>query len=170
MGDRRIKHISVAALFTAMVVLMTSIIKIPTPATQGYLNFGDVMVLLTAILLGKKYGAVAGGIGSALADLLGGYASFAVFTLIIKGIEGYIAGLLAYRMGKRPSTTRLVIAAAIGGTWMVLGYFLAESLMMGPKAALGEVPMNFIQAGAGIIVSIPIAKALLNTDMFKDYK
>lgn len=168
MKDKRIKQISVAALFTAMVVVMTSIIKIPTPATQGYLNFGDIMVLLTAMLLGKKYGAVAGGIGSALADLLGGYASFAVFTLIIKGIEGYIAGLLAYRGDRKPSTLRMIIGAAVGGIWMVLGYFLAETLMMGAKAAIVEVPENFIQAGAGIAASIPIAKALLKTNIFKD--
>lgn len=169
MGDKRIKQISVAALFTAMVVVMTSVIKIPTPATQGYLNFGDIMVLLTAILLGRKYGALAGGIGSALSDLLGGYASFAIFTLIIKGIEGYIAGLLVYGGGRKPSTLRMIIAAAAGGIWMVLGYFLAETLMMGAKAALGEVPANFVQAGAGIAASIPIARALLKTNMFKDF-
>ena len=39
---------------------------------------------------------VAGGLGSALADLLTGYAHWAPWTLVIKGIEGWIAAAIGF--------------------------------------------------------------------------
>lgn len=41
---------------------------------QGYVNLGDCAVLISAWMLGPLYGGAAAGIGSALADLLSGYA------------------------------------------------------------------------------------------------
>ena len=52
------------------------------------------MVYTTAILFGPLVGAFAGGIGSMFADLFLGYSHFAPATLIIKGLEGAIVGLL----------------------------------------------------------------------------
>ena len=56
------------------------------------------MVYTTAILFGPFIGAVAGGVGSMLADVILGYHIYAPGTLIIKGVEGFIVGLLVQRL------------------------------------------------------------------------
>ena len=62
----------IAALFAALTCIGTMIIKIPTP-TNGYIHPGDGFVLLSGLLLGPVWGALAAGFGSALSDLIGGY-------------------------------------------------------------------------------------------------
>ncbi|HAS73556.1 MAG TPA: hypothetical protein DCS67_05375 [Clostridiales bacterium UBA8960] len=62
------------ALMTALVFITTSIIKIPIPFTGGYIHAGDMCIFIAGILLGPVHGALAAGIGSAMADFLGGYA------------------------------------------------------------------------------------------------
>ncbi len=78
---------------TVVVALMTLFVRIPLP-TRGYFNVGDVAVVFAGLVLGSLsrerrfgWGAAAGGIGSALADIIGGYAIFAPVTLIAKGLE-----------------------------------------------------------------------------------
>jgi uncharacterized membrane protein len=85
------------AAFIALVTASTLLIKIPVPVTQGYINLGDAAVIIAALLFGPRTGLIAGGIGLALADWLGGYAHWAPFTLIIKGLEGFLVGLIATR-------------------------------------------------------------------------
>ncbi|MGH2436917.1 MAG: ECF transporter S component, partial [bacterium] len=92
----RTRELTVLALLIALTTAATMVIRIPVPATQGYLNLGDSMVYVSALLFGPLAGLVAGGIGSALADWLGGYAQFALYTLVIKGLEGLLVGLIAW--------------------------------------------------------------------------
>lgn len=67
----KLKMMVMTALFIALGYVATSLLVIPIPG-GGYLNLGDTIVLLGAYLLGPVYGAVAGGLGPALADLLAG--------------------------------------------------------------------------------------------------
>ena len=87
-----IRTLTYTALMTAFVFITTSVIKIPIPFTNGYIHAGDTAIFLGGILLGPIHGAVAAGIGSAMADLLGGYAHWALPTLLIKGLMGFIVG------------------------------------------------------------------------------
>ncbi|MGY8825029.1 MAG: ECF transporter S component [Candidatus Latescibacterota bacterium] len=61
------------ALLMALVATATMVLRLPTPATEGYINLGDVVIVAAALLFGPWAGAVAGGVGSAMADVLGGY-------------------------------------------------------------------------------------------------
>ena len=70
------KDLCLTALFTAIVFVMTFVPKIPIPL--GYAHLGDAAVLLAVVLLGRKQGAIAGAVGSALADLIGGFALWIV--------------------------------------------------------------------------------------------
>lgn len=151
--------VALYALTAAAVMTLTLVIRVPIPATGGYLNFGDVAIFLFALLFGGKVGAFAGGFGSALADLVG-YPVYAPFTLLIKGAEGFLAGYLA---AKR-SLWRDLLAWAVGATAMVLGYFTVESVFFGGvAAALVEVPSNLLQVFSGAVVGIPLAQALRKT-------
>lgn len=101
---------AMTAIMTALVTLTTYIVQIPIPATKGVFNIGDSMVYVSALLFGPYVGAFSGGVGSMLSDVLGGYPLYAPATLIIKGAEGAVVGLLSQRLssgsfkgkGKRP--------------------------------------------------------------------
>ena len=93
--------ISLAALMTALVTVLTVLFQIYVPATQGYFNFGEVGVYLTAVLFGPVIGGFAGGFGSMVADLATGYVIYAPGTLVIKGLEGFIVGYLSFMFRDR---------------------------------------------------------------------
>src|SRR5512143_1944215 len=94
--------IAIAAIMIAVTTVFTLLIRVPVPATQGYINFSDVAIYFAAATFGPWVGLVAGGLGAALADLLGGYAQFAPLTLLAHGLQGLLAGALV-RRGK-PAT------------------------------------------------------------------
>ncbi|MGA2386140.1 MAG: ECF transporter S component [Candidatus Bathyarchaeia archaeon] len=148
-----------AGIMAALVAVATFAVQVPIPATKGYLNFGDIMIFASALTFGPIIGGFAGGVGSALSDVASGYAStYAPFTLIIKGTEGIIAGLIA----KRGSKKRNILAVAVAGAEMVSGYFLAEffGLSLGWAAAT-EVPFNILQIAVGGAIGVPIAMVIM---------
>ncbi len=155
------RQLTAGALSTAVVTVATMALRVPVPATQGYINLGETAIYLTALLLGPGYGLVAGGLGSALADLLGGYAQFALFTLVIKAVEGWLAGTLFWKVLRGPNYTgaawvaRVLVACGVAGLWMVAGYFVVEFFFLGlGLAAAAEVPGNLFQVMSGLVVGL----------------
>ena len=71
--NNNLKKLILAALFAALSCVATMSIRIPTPGTGGYIHPGDAIVILSGVILGPVWGFFAGGIGSALSDLIGGY-------------------------------------------------------------------------------------------------
>jgi uncharacterized membrane protein len=158
--------LALAATFAALVFVVTSQIPpITIPATSGYFNFGETIIYIAALVFGPFAGALAGGVGSMLADVFLGFAAFAPGTLVIKGLEGAIVGFLNTKLRKHISnlTVCASISAVIGGLEMVTGYFLYEQLALGyPFAfALVEVPFNLVQMAVGLVVAIPVMHAVL---------
>ncbi|MBS4026220.1 MAG: ECF transporter S component [Clostridia bacterium] len=145
--------IALYGVLMALTVIMTMVIQIPLPSSAGYLNLGDMVIFLTAILLGKKAGFIVGGIGSALADILLGWGFYAPITFIAKGLEGFVAGwLLETHWGKKYP----IIPTLIGGIIMASSYYFAEIFMYGAKAALVNLPANIGQGTFGAMVAITI--------------
>src|SRR5690554_5335161 len=101
------KRLAYTGIMTAIVFIATWTIRIPVPATNGYIHPGDGMVFLAAIVLGWKYGLFAAGMGSMLADIIGGYPHWAVPTLIIKSVMALFVGL-AFKL--RSKTSKAVFA------------------------------------------------------------
>lgn len=160
-----VRTLTLLALLIALTTVATMIVQIPIPATQGYINVGDAMVFTSALLFDPAAGLLAGGVGSALADWFSGYQQFAPYTLVIKGLEGLIAGLIAWGLLKgRPRATAVGIASTIaamviGGAVMVGGYYAVEQFIMG-KAAAAEVPGNLFQVLAGVVIATPVTLIL----------
>ncbi|MDO4301714.1 MAG: ECF transporter S component [Clostridia bacterium] len=153
------KKLCIMGLLIALTCVATMCIHIPIPATNGYINVGDSIILVSAVLFGGPYGLAAGGIGSALADLLLGYTNYVPVTLVVKGIEGLLVAIIA---GKNADffTVRKIAAAILGVAWMVLGYFIFESFMYGVAAAAESVISNCIQAGGSFVIFIILGFAL----------
>ncbi len=150
--------IGLLAVLIALVAVFTLVPRVPVPATGGYANLSSVAITFTGLVFGPFVGAVAGGIGTAIADLLGGFLPFAPLSLIAHGLEGFLIGFLG--RGQR-SVWRMLLAWLIGSLAMMAVYFVGESLFLtGPAAALAEVPFNAFQAALGAIVGIPLVLAV----------
>ncbi len=148
---------AISAIMAALVAVATNFIKVPTPATGGYINIGDTMVMFAAMVFGPVVGVFAGGVGSALGDIIGGYAGWAPITLVVKGLEGLTVGYIAKRSD---NIGMLVVGGVVGGIIMVSGYFLFESYMFGMPAAATELPGNTVQAVTGILVGTGLAQII----------
>jgi len=146
-------QLSLMTVMTALVAVGTFIIRIPNPM-GGYFNVGDVMIFVSALTFNPIVGGFAGGVGSAISDMIG-FPVFVIPTLIIKGIEGFLAGLIT----NRKSILRDTLAVVVAGSEMIIGYFLVEyyPLQWGLGGALAEVPGNIAQIVIGGLVGIPIA-------------
>ena len=156
----KIKNLAIAALMAALACVATMIIKIPSPM-KGYLNLGDCVVLLSGWILSPGYGFLAAGLGSALADVFSGYATYAPATFIIKGAMALIAfacaKLMTKKIGVFPSQ---LIGGVLAEIAMVLGYFVFEGFLYGFAPSAVNIPANAAQGVAGIIIGILLIKIL----------
>ncbi|RCX17558.1 putative membrane protein [Anaerobacterium chartisolvens] len=160
----------VNGLFIALVFLCTYFTRIPGPVPPGYINFGDSVIIVGAILFGRGCGLISGSIGSAIADLASpGGIIFAPITFIVKGLEGYVAGAVAERSNAHKRKEVLRIAGAVAAALiMVLGYFIAECYILGIfdktfgyAAAIAELPFNLIQGGVSVVLGYLLSSVLL---------
>lgn len=143
------KDIVLTGLGMALVFISTLYIQIPN-ATQGYFNLGDGFILLFASIVDPVYAFLIGGLGSALADVAGGYAYYFIPTLLTKGLEGIVVSYLFKKYSKKIQLP----AYFLGGCIMVFGYFLAKIYLTGSiPTAFTEVPGNIFQGLAGIIIA-----------------
>jgi len=158
------------ALSIALVAAATAIFTIYVPATRGYFNLGETMVYFIALYFGPFIGAFAGGVGSALADLLLGYTIYAPATLLIKAAEGWAAGYLALRLTGREKTFRIFILSLI-----VSAGYLFVILIVGLYILSGEFEASFIMvmSAVGVIhpsIWYPLAVLAIATPLYLTVK
>lgn len=151
--------IALCAVFTALTCVFTMFIQIPVlPAMGGIVHFGNVPLFIAAALFGKKTGAIAGGVGMALSDLLTPWAVWAPVSLVVVGIMGFVFGLIVNR---RPSLPRLLLASLAVLLIKIAGYYIGEVILYGNwLAPLASVPGNITQIAVGAVISIPIIMTL----------
>ncbi|NLZ52899.1 MAG: ECF transporter S component [Thermoanaerobacteraceae bacterium] len=144
--DARIKKLASMGLFSALLVVTTVVLRFPIPTLNLYFNLGEAIIYLTALLYGAIPGALIGGVGSALADIIGGYPVWAPITFIIKGLEGYIVGSVAKK--------NRYFAVILGGITMMAGYAFAAGILYGIGAVPVELAGDFVQVSAGAVISL----------------
>lgn len=163
--------IVMTGLMMCLVTIATMFIKIPVPMTQGYVHLGDSMIFLSVLVLGKKRGTAAAGIGSALGDLFAGYAFWIPWTLAIKGIMAFIMGAIIEKFSKEGDieskgrvTLVEVLAMIAAGGEMVVGYYIAAGFMYGNWVSpIASMPWNIGQFVVGMIIAVLISTALYKT-------
>lgn len=161
--NNNLKKLILAALFAALSCVATMSIRIPTPGTGGYIHPGDAIVILSGVILGPVWGFFAGGIGSALSDLIGGYFIYVPITFGIKGLVALAAGLLYQKVGKNQKSR--YIAVILGGVADIIlvagGYFVCEFFIYGAGAA-ASIPANIIQGVGGLVISCILYPILIS--------
>ena len=157
------KKLVMTALFMALTMVATMFIRIPLPL--GYVNLGDVFVLLSVFILGPVYGTIAAGIGSGLADLFG-YITYAPGTLIIKSSMALVAWLIYAILLKATNKKMLavIVGGVVGAILMATGYFFYEILFFTtPAVAIVNAPWNLLQGGIGVALSVILMRVLTAT-------
>jgi uncharacterized membrane protein len=121
-------------------------------------NLSDVAVFFTAFTLGPIPGFVAGGVGTGLSDIVGGYPEFSWLSFIAHGLEGLLAGYIVQRGIGAGS---MMLGWLVGAAAMVICYFLGETLILtGVGPALGEAPFNILQVVIGGVVGAALTIAV----------
>ena len=160
MKNKQTYEIVLTGLGMALVFVATMFIKVPN-ALDGYFNLGDGFILLFASFLNPFESFLIGGLGSALADVAGGYGHYIFFTLIIKGIEAIVVSLLM----KNYSKPKQIASYTLGSVIMVFGYFIAKYMLKGSWiVACSEIPANVVQGLAGIVIALiayPVVKKIV---------
>ncbi|NHV60744.1 MAG: ECF transporter S component [Candidatus Verstraetearchaeota archaeon] len=148
----RARTIPLVAFYTGLVTVSTLIFTVYVPATRGYFNIGESAVYLVALLAGPYVGAFAGGVGSMLADLSLGYLFFAPATLVIKGIEGGVLGILAK---KAPSLSNRSWRLLSAGVAMILS---ASIFIVGRSYYVGSSELSIGLPGFSSTLSIALTE------------
>ncbi|MFN3336042.1 MAG: ECF transporter S component [Thermomicrobium sp.] len=139
--------IALSGVMIAVVFVATRFIQVPIPS--GYIHLGDIAIYTGAFLFGPIVGGISGAFGPMLADLTSGYGQYAPATLLLHGLQGLLAGWIGWRAG----IWRMILAVAIGGLVIVVGYFLYEVavLRIGLATATANVPFNLWQVVSGAV-------------------
>jgi uncharacterized membrane protein len=167
-NDKRIHfspalRIATLSVLTAATAFFTFAVRIPIAPTRGYLNLGDVVIYFAAFTFGPFTALFAGGLGTALADIISGYSQWAPISLLVHGLQGLAAGFIAGSAASASASRlnlRWLAAACAGTLVMCSGYLGGGALMVGFGAALVELPGNVVQNLAGVLGAIPLTLAV----------
>lgn len=154
------KQLVYAALGIALVFVCTVFVnvRLPIAANGGLIHLGNVPLFIIAMIYGRRYGALAGGIGMALFDVVGGWFIWAPFTLVIVGLMGYTIGAIC----EKNQTLKAYILALVAACLIkVVGYYGAEWIIYGNwLAPMASIPGNLIQIGLAAVIVLPIVTKL----------
>lgn len=161
-NNERIRLLTLTGMLTALTTVATIVIQIPTP-TKGYVNLGDTIVNISAWILGGVYGGFAGGVGSALADIITGYAIYAPATLIIKFLMAFACFKVhSLCSGKFSSVSSKIIAVIVSEVIMIAGYDIFTGFMYhSVQSAIFAIPEFAVQGVMGASFSVILYECIL---------
>lgn len=146
MNQHSTKSIIYVALFAALTFVGTTL-KIPLP-TGAFIHLGNAVLLLAVLLIGYKKGALAGGLGFAIFDLLNGYATEAPYFILESFIVGGVA-YLSYHYLFKDNVTQI---------WQVIIIGLLTGIM---KLIMTQIKNTVFLMIAGVNGSFAFQQALL---------
>lgn len=152
------------------IVYVCTLIGVSTPVAN--FNIGDSAILITAAMFNPLTAMIAGGLGAFLADLTT-YPATMLYTLVIKAIEGLVAGIaftfIYKRFDKIENPTKKDVALKIVfatitcvccTAFMAAGYFVCKAFMYGTmESALTSLPKNIVQALVSTLIAMLVMYA-----------
>ncbi|MFK5884033.1 MAG: ECF transporter S component [Candidatus Izemoplasma sp.] len=155
------RQIVYSAMFIAIVTASVYASQLPIFAsTGGLVHLGNIALYSIALKYGKKYGALAGGFGMAIFDILSIWAQWTMGTLVTRFFMGYVIGLISQdKNGQGSNIIKNLIAIGAGSIVMLTGYYLFESIFLTDfYAALASIPGNLTQLAIGLVALFIIKK------------
>ena len=156
----QVQFLTITALFIALTYVFTAFVnvRLPITANGGLIHLGNVPLFICAILFGKKSGALAGGIGMGLFDLLSGWTAWAPFTFMIVAIMGYVVGAITEKHHGLGFDALAIVAACV---IKVVGYYIAEGIIYGNWIApFTSIPGNLVQIGVAAVITLVVIAPL----------
>lgn len=164
-------NLIITAMLIALVFVATILlnIKLPISANGGLVHLGTAMLFIASILFGPKKGAIAGAVGMGLFDLISGWTLWAPFTIVARGLQGYIVGKIAWSKDRKGNSYTFNLIATICSIPFMLGvYYICERVLFGSWIIpIGSIPGNLIQNIVGICVAVPVCAVLKKVPIFK---
>ena len=155
-SDIKLRYITLAGLFAALIALFTAYILHIPAGPNGYIHLGDALIYLAAALLPAPYAMAAGAIGGGLADLLTA-PMWAPATIIIK----ILIVIPFTSKHNKLLAKRNLIAPVIAMLITITGYYFAELILYGKETAfLVSVTSNSIQGLGSAAVFYILGAAL----------
>lgn len=154
-GTITVTELTLCGVFAAFVFLLTRYIQVQIiPAKGGLVHLGNVPMFFAAAFFGKRVGAVCGGLGMALSDLMSQWAVYAPASLVVVGLMGFVFAVIVRR---KPTILNLIAATIIVLGIKLVGYYLFEVLLTrSVLVPLASIPGNVMQIATGAIIAIPI--------------
>ena len=162
--------LAITGMLAALVFVATRFINIRLPISinGGLIHLGNVMLFTSAIVFGPKKGAIAGGIGMGLFDIVSGWLPWAPFTFAIRAAMGFVVGYVANSgdaHGNSPVKNGLGIL--LSAPILIGGYYLTEGFLYGNWIAPAtSIPGNIAQLVIGFILAVPLSLVLKKTKVF----
>lgn len=150
------KNIVKLAMMTALTVALSLTFLVPIPATKGIVTLCEAGIYTSAFLFGPVGGLWVGALSGGLIDMLSGYPQWALFSILIHGIQGLLAGYLYHK--RMPFKTTISLAS--GSLFMIVGYALATAFLYTWPAGVASIVGNIFQNIFGIVVTVPVVAAL----------
>lgn len=147
------KNMCLAGMMAAIAYLLTAFASIQIYTGGGYLNFGDAIIMFASVVLGPWWGALVGAIAGSLADLTVGGFYFIPFTIVAKGGEAIIVGLLHKYFPKKIKWLSFIL----GAIWMIAVYFVSYVIMYGWGSIINSA-FDAIQGTVGVILAIMLTQ------------
>ncbi|MBQ9839987.1 MAG: ECF transporter S component [Erysipelotrichaceae bacterium] len=153
--NRRLQEMTRIGLGIAVVFCGTYFFIIPNQL-GGYMNLGDGFILLFSSIVSPLGGFLIGGVGSAIADVVSGYGLYAPFTLVIKGLEGFLVAALIKKTSKK------WMLYVVGCLIVIVGYFLVDWFLQGSfVVAITGIPTNIMQTVCGFVIAMCLHKIVI---------
>lgn len=169
-SNTRVQDLILTAMMISLVFVATLFINIrlPIAANGGLVHLGTAMLFIISILFGPKKGALAGAIGMGLFDLFSGWTLWAPFTILTRGLQGYLVGKIAWSNGRKGNSfTWNILAILTSVPFMLGGYYICEGVLFNSWVApVASIPGNIVQNAVGLIVAIPVAAVLKKIPVF----
>ena len=145
--------VQTCALPILALVTATTFINIPYPGSAGGLmHLGTLMLFIIALKFGKYYGAISGGIGMVIFDIIGGWMAWAPGTLFVRLIMGFVVGWISQsKLGQGHNIYKNVLGIILGGLVMIIGYYLYEAIFL---TSFGAASLSFFGNGAQILIGL----------------
>lgn len=156
-------------VLSAMCAIATTI-KIPF-GVGAMVHMGTAFLYTAAIIFGGVYAGFAGAIGSGFYDLMMGFSPYTIWSFVIKGIAGLIAGGIVCglwpesqtRRNVTPSIMRMFLGCIAAAIWTLCGYIIAWWQVTGSfTIAIGNIPGSLLTSGVGLVVALLLAPKLRN--------
>lgn len=167
---QKILRLCQVGLMAALVFVTSGIrVVIPLGNDNTALHLGNVMCLLSGLLLGPVSGGLSAGIGSGLYDLTNPlYVASAPFTFCFKFLLGFVCGKIAYSGKRQGESDRWNLAGSICGSLSYTALYVAKSFLkkiwfeLTPwkAAAVAVSPKlvtSLVNGMIAVVVAVPLA-------------